>query len=684
MKKSKKRSPWRLNTLTPVSDPINAKLDRLIEQAEETGALADPLVQRHLFALKARPGDRHIHALLNDSMSPYVLADKLNPDIFRPYPDTFTGLDIGDVYVGDINETGLQWKLSIDDFPHIAVIGPTRGGKSYALYGQMEDLHGKLPYLFITIKNDTCRFLVDPPIADKIIRFEELKISLFTPPPGVDVRQWHLIVVELFCLIWMLQYARSPAHECVDELRAEFEALSKVQGKDVTITLSNLKERINRKKSKYKEGLISVIDMIIRATGDVFECSQGMPVEDLLLSGSTVLLIPNISDDKVARFFVDWLMAYAHAYFRENGPDDGTPQLAFMMDDAHRFLSKATEKNGMTALSHKYLVIKQSGVCIVAVSQCPSDLSETVIGQSALTIQVGGLNYENDLRTMCKAFGIRFQDEDAVRSLRQGEFIAFEQLGRYGRPFAGAVKRFPAPTIPFTESDRINIMTPILSTFSWSPAVHPGAPGAIPSPKPLQPPQLSNNALALAIDVIAYPQSIMTDRYRRLNVSGRAATNIKQELVDQGWVRQFSIQKRGGHPILLEPLTPLAIGLNRSLPSYGKGGFLHWFMQKTVADKLKILGYTYIEFEKFYGAKGVDLVATTPNGDLVGFEITVSTGNVESNFVKDFAVQPRFSMITAVCVSSAGASKVRNTLRASSALKGYLSRMETLPISHWL
>ena len=98
---------------------------------------------------------------------------------------------------------------------------------------------------------------------------------------------------------------------------------------------------MKRKRSKYSEGAATVLDVIVRSTGDVFECSQGMPVEKLLLSGSTVLLITGIADDKVAGFFIDWLMDYAYAYFRENGPDDGTPQFVLALDDAHRWLTRA-------------------------------------------------------------------------------------------------------------------------------------------------------------------------------------------------------------------------------------------------------------------------------------------------------------------------------------------------------
>jgi hypothetical protein len=685
MKKSKNRKnkAWSIGNPTPGNDPINKGFDRLLDQAESTGALGDEEVQRLFFSLKMNPDDKHILALLEDAMHPFIITDKMNPNPFRPLPDSSSGLDVGDVKVGTINETSLDWAFQSDRFPHEVIIGPTGKGKSYAIYGQLEGIHGRVPYILVTVKNETSRFLVDPPIADKVIRFEELRISLFTPPPGVNETQWQQAVVELFCSIWLLKYARSPLHESVDELRDEFVKLSQASGIKHTFTLSNLYARVKGKRSKYSEGAATVLDMIIRATGDVFECSIGWPVENLLFSGSTVILIPDVADDQVARFFVDWLMEYAYAYFRANGPDDGSLQLVFAIDDAHRFLSARTEKDAMTTLSHKYLIVRQSGISIVAVSQCPEDLSSTVISQSSIVMQVGSLIHEAQVRTMGRAFGLHSRDWDALKTVGQGEFVALENMGRYSGAFAGRVKRFPGPSIPFTEQDRIRLMSPVIGAFPWKPTVHHTAPKPQ-SSSSAQPPQLSNEALALAIDILANLWSFMNERYQRLGLTGGSANKVKRELIDRGWVREFSIPRHGGNPILLEPLPPLATGLHRSLPSYGKGGFLHAFMQHRIADELKRQGYTSIELEKFYGAKGVDLVGIAPNGDLVGFEVTVSKGNVVDNFVKDFIAQPRFVLITSVCLSSKDVKQVTYTLFSDPRLTPFHGRMNVLPIAHWL
>ena len=565
---------------------------------------------------------------------------------------------------------------------HFLITGPTGAGKSYALYGQLHDIDGRVPYLLITPKEDTCRFLIDPAIADRVIRFEELRLSLFSPPDGVDAEQWHLTVVELICRVWRLQFSRSVLHQCVDELRHEFETKSQSAREELSFTILDLLERVRTKKGKYSEGAATVLDMLHRATGPVFECSQGWDIHESLLSGSTILLIPHIADDSVARFIVDWAMEYSYADLRTNGPDDGSPQLYFAIDDAHRFLSAKAEKDALTTLSHKYLIVRQAGIRIMAVSQCPEDLAPAVISQSNVILQVGGLAHEDQVRTMGRAFGLKQQDWGALKSVNRGEFIALERLGRYHNPLSGQIKRFPTPTRPFTESDRLARMKPILDGYSWKPRL---VSNRAKSSTAILPPPISNEAMSLALDVLSFPYEFMTARYHRLgNKKGRAANRLKQELLDQGWVREYSIPLRRGKAILLEPLAPLAAGLNRPLPRYGKGGFLHAFLQHTVAEKIKQTGFTSVQKEKFYGPKGVDLVGVSPSGNLYGFEITVSKSNVIENFEKDFAAQPRFAGITAVCLSAGEARVVLKRLKGAPSLKPFLSRIEALPVAHWL
>jgi hypothetical protein len=665
-------------------------LQQLLDEARDLGALADPVVLALFESAVAAPWDEEPILLLNDALQSYRIRQAVLPDPLRPYPGPESALDAGDIEFGRIHETGSPWRLLTSDLPHIGILGPTGGGKSYLLFGLLEQVHGRVPAVLVTVKDTDARLLVDPPIMDRALRFEELKLALFAPPPGIDAQSWQRQTIELLCRVWGLQYSRAILYESCDTLHHLYTRYGNKTGTQATFTPANLHQLVQRKKSKYQEGILAALKMLTEATGDVCEYSQGYPLETLFLQGSALLMIPTLYDERVARFIVDWLMEWLFAYLKRHGPNDGSPQLIFALDDAQRYISRAAEANGLTPLSHRYLIVRQAGTRIIAVSQCPSDLS-TVLSQSQIIVQVGGLAYGPDLQAVSAALGLPARDVERLQSPARGEFIARENLGKYARPFGGVVRAFPAPTTGITEAERARLMAPVLAPLPWQPAIALGAveralstiaTGALPARVPAGP---SADAFQLAADVLAHPADSLQDRYNRLGLSGRPGQAGKTELVKNGWVKEHRIPRKRGRPcILLEPLQPLCNALHKPLPSWGKGGFVHAFMIATITRHFQKLGYTGITAEKFYGSKAVDLVATDRSGALIGAEATVSLTNLVDNLEKDFLVQPAFATITVVCVDRARVRQAKRAIAQAPGLKSYHPRIQVERIGVYL
>ena len=622
----------------------------------------------------------------------YRIKNILEPSPWRPYPGPETGLDIGEVEIGTIHETGLPWRLPISDFPFIAEVGAIGQGKTSLLYTILAGLAGRLPFLLITPKEDTARLLVDPPIVKRAYGFDELRLALFTPPPGVKPDVWQRCVIEILAQDWELQYARSVLHECVDQLRDLYDQYSQRTGSTVCFTPSALIKSLKRSRNKYSDGAVAVLDTLQRVTGDVFECSQGQCVDDLFLHASSVLSIACLMDTRVTRFDFDWILEWIYQYLTVNGPNDGSPQWILAADDAHRLLTESNERSALMPLTHKYLIIRQSGIRLIAISQCPGDLAPAIFSQSGVIIQVGGLVHEHDIKAVGSAVGMQPKDWPYLQRVKKAEFIAREMsLGRYDRPFGGTVNYFPPATRRFSEAQRKAIMTPFLNSLPWQPAVPlehveralaSVTMGAVPARTPQG---LSPTALDLARDVYLHPWDFLHARNRRLGIAGRVAQNSKEELVNAAWVKEHAIPRRGKPPILLEPLAPLWNGLQVQRPSWGaKGGFVHAFCQHTIAERLKQTGFKHIAIEKFFGSKSVDVVATAPTGELVGFEVAISFSNLVDNLSKDFWVQPNFARITTMCLSQQEVSQAKQMIVGAPVLQVFLSRLSVEPIAHWL
>jgi hypothetical protein len=90
-----------------------------------------------------------------------------------------------------------------------------------------------------------------------------------------------------------------------------------------------------------------------------------------------------------------------------------------------------------------------------------------------------------------------------------------------------------------------------------------------------------------------------------------------------------------------------------------------------------------VTLEETYGSKSVDVVGTSPNQELEGFEIAVSLANVVDNVEKDLICQPRFFQITTIVRSAAEERQVQRALAQAPALKPHQFRIAVDRICNW-
>ena len=675
----------------PEQDPRNRQeIERFVDEAHSLGALDDPNIANLLRGLRARPRDAEIKRSLAEALEPYRVRNIVDPDPLRPYPDFSSGLSVGELEVGNVHETGVPWRIPVARLPHFLIAGMTESGKTSLILGLLDQI--TLPFLLITLKSDIAHLLFDPHVVRQAFMFSEMRLSLFAPPPGLTAECWSRYVIDFLVRDLGLQYGRVLLDECMNDLLGLFGGYSRIQGAPFHPSLRNVLDMVKRRRrSKYCESTTAALTMACNALGNTVEYSQGWDPATLFLKSASALAIDSVPHANAARFYVDVLMEYLHASLRAFGPNDGTPQCVTVLDDGHRYMAKANERDAMTPLSERLLIVRQAGLRYVLISQSPSDVARAVLSQSGIIIQVGPMTATDDVRAIAGALGLSPSAIERLQQTNQREFVSRENLGRWKQAFGGKVRELVRAGTSITDAQRLACMQPLYDALPS----HPSIPlqqvekalgidvkGAVPAVK-VSPRQ--TDAKKLAEDILVHPWDFVTARYTRLNLSAGKGNAAKKELLGRGWVRERPVPTGPGSPsILLEPLPALAKALKTRLPSCGKGGFLHAFVQQAVVKKLKATGHTQVGTETAFGSKLVDVTSMDPSGQLVGIEVSIHLTNLVDNLAKDFKCRPQFGCLVVICIDSCKARSAKRLIKASVELQPYQSKVVVETVAKWL
>jgi len=136
------------------------------------------------------------------------------------------------------------------------------------------------------------------------------------------------------------------------------------------------------------------------------------------------------------------------------------------------------------------------------------------------------------------------------------------------------------------------------------------------------------------LDVLDYPASTTTQRYRRLSFSTRHGNHLQQFLLDKKLITAHVVSAVRGQAKLLE-LTKAAkdlLGSQENDPDR-LGGPEHRYWKKRIADHLRSQGFQVTEEYPLGGGQTVDLVAER-DGKRIACEIETGNSDASSNAQK--------------------------------------------------
>jgi hypothetical protein len=333
-----------------------------------------------------------------------------------------------------------------------------------------------------------------------------------------------------------------------------------VKSKDTCPTVRELydlivkREERNRKRAEYFGVVTNRLASLLIVLKDVIDVRRSVPLEQIS-SHPTVLELDGLRRDET-NFLVEYILAYLFYYRMMRGQRSSLAHV-IVCDEANRWFysqrrwKETTVELGMPFIETVPQIIRDYCEGMVFASQ--GCLSQTVMSNTNLKV-VGFLGDGEDIEAISRSLGLSDEERSIMMKLETGYWMV-SKAGT--RPF---IIRSPLTTLDKTVTDdelRIK-MQPVISELQKS-TIETAEKNDI-LVEPVRIPSLTEDALALIIDVNAHPFKGFAARCQSLGLSVRKAESAKAELVGKGLAKEVG-SKLGKSKRLTKFLVLTELGL---------------------------------------------------------------------------------------------------------------------------
>ena len=386
-----------------------------------------------------------------------------------------------------------------------------------------------------------------------------------------------------------------------------------------------------------------------------------------LLHENTVIELDALAQES-KQFLIPLLCLWLY-YVRLKSPDREELSLVIFLEEAHHVLHKRSQTANETVLEMLFRQCRELGIGIIVIDQHPHLLSPAALGNTYTTICLN----QKDPSDINKAAAVSLLDPDDksyFSMLPVGQAIIKLQ-DRWMKPF---LVRFPLMDIK-----KGSITDDILARYSAlknAKMTHSSrktsACAAIPQvPRiPLFDIPLQGPAFALMEDVLNHPDDGVKTRYHRLALSIGTANRLKQQLINQYWLEEQTVDLGQTRKVILRltQQSKEALKLDTSDPQHGS--IVHEYWKRFYAQRYREKGYQ-VQFEVPRKSGRSDVVATKES-ERITIEIETGKSNYMRNIHQNLGA--KYSKIVVVATDKKAFKKIERDL-AQIGLLG-LSRIE--------
>jgi len=565
---------------------------------------------------------------------------------------------------------------------HIGLFGRSGSGKTNVAYLILLNLvrAGK-PFLVFDWKRNYRDLLSLPEFKDLRVFTVGRDISGFRfnpliPPPGTPATVWLKKLIEITCHAYFL--GEGVAVLLMRAIDALYRESGMYKGEiERCPTMADVRDwllayRAKGREAGWMESAMRAVEVLcFGEVGSVLNDDSSFDIAKLLEKRVILELDALTNSDKT--FLIEALLLWIH-HFRMGQKERERFKHAVIIEEAHHILlRKKQEVTGEETVTDVLLrEIRELGECIICLDQHPSLISKPALGNTYATFAMN-LKHRGDIAMIKDCLLLDSEQAGYLGKLEVGWAVTKLQ-GRWFKPF---LVKFPLVTLEkgsvTDDVIRTHMETShegwerlskshggfsgVISTRDGFSSTRKAEKADIPAIPVSEKREKENKECAINLttkerefleDVLQYPTSSITERYRRVGVSSRVGNKIQHSLVVKGLIScEFVSFDKGRIKILcLREKGRKALGYDGA-QSTRHGGIEHQYWKEKVAAKLRDRGYTVRQEYPIGEGKTIDLVARK-SGKTIAIEIETGKSDAVANIQKciDAGFEVVFSVVT--------------------------------------
>lgn len=423
----------------PNPGSTSAELKNLLRMMEDAGLMRNEALQRAVFSA-GMANDLFVLKALQQLINAEWLRTQIDKNPFRPLPKSDEVA--GDIHIGDVIETGAPFGLDLNKeiLCHILIAGCSGSGKTNLNRHIIRQLAERgIPVFIPDIKNDYAsihtligkeNLLTTKPDAG------ELKFNPLQPPEGVNPIQWLQVIVDIFGQAFSLMVgSKGFLLENINEL---YRTCGVYEGKKEYPSMFELYTLLEKtwiplysRDARFQESSLGRMKTALVTLGDVFDCSVGYPIPELIRT-NWVLQLHGLASF-IQNFLVLSIMYAFFMYRISNNLRSGKLRHVVILDEGKRVADKNQEKN--KEIPYTDLLVSQIREFDTGIFLSDQEVTKIAESYKANTYTKIGfsLNNGSDIWNMARCMSLNREQMEYFNKLKVGQGIV--RFGRYPSPF---------------------------------------------------------------------------------------------------------------------------------------------------------------------------------------------------------------------------------------------------------